>query len=347
MISIKRKFLIQYLGIIGLIIIAFAFLAFALDTKDHHPDGITLANYACLQQEPFVGNGGFLEIYYPLIDCSAPEVPTLGVIIINFIVLIGGLLIFRRIDLNWQHLSLIGISLSFYIYSLFFPSKEIIISIALLGAIASKSPFIRLLFMIPIIIIRPVYFPILFASAMVSRTTRFLLIFGMVIFIWALSSGVVGESSMILYSDKAGEYEGMAKDLFETAGVFAPFLRIFWNFLGLPGSLINLHGEYSWHILCHLGTQIALIFILPKFTTALIRKRVTVEESILIIYVVLTATFPLPHTRYLYPIILAYIYIDCRLSRRQRNTRGEHGKYSLGQRQQIFRKNSEYIAKEC
>jgi hypothetical protein len=71
-----------------------------LDPTEHHPDGITLAGWACLRTEPLVGNGAFLSLYYPFIDCDKVESPSVLVALFNILVLAISFRLFKGIKLS-------------------------------------------------------------------------------------------------------------------------------------------------------------------------------------------------------------------------------------------------------
>jgi hypothetical protein len=308
--SVKVNFNVNWL--IALVFIAS--LTFSLfyffDPNDHHPDGITLSGWACLQTESLIGNGALLSFYYPFIDCGKSDSPSVYVALVNIFILAIGLRIYKKVRPSVGEFFFVLISLSFLLYSVFFPSKEIILSTLLLCAIASKSFIARNIFFALIVLVRPVYFPIFFANVFASsRYARWSIIICLAIVSASINSGVFGDAAMLFYEAKSSEYDGTAKILFDSVGLFAPVLRVFWNFLGFPSSLINLNQEFSWHMLFHLGTQVVLLTCLPQFLKGLFSDKTSVNETVLIIFVILTAAFPLPHTRYLYPIIMSYLFI--------------------------------------
>jgi len=223
--------------------------------------------------------------------------------------LIYGIYLFHLNIYKKIHFIVLFISLTFYIYSIFFPSKEIILSIAMLAIVATKSAPQRIFLVLIISIIRPIYSLLFFARFFRSIKARLFLFIGFFIVINAISSGLLGEESKNFYDSKASEYEGKAKIIFDSLSIAAPLIRIFWNFLGLPGSILNIYNEFSWHIFAHLGTQLVLIVLFFYFIKILFKKHISKNESLIILFVVLTATFPLPHTRYLYPIIFPLIYL--------------------------------------
>ncbi len=286
------------------------FLFYFLAPNDHHPDGITLSGWACLQTEPMIGNGALLSIYYPFIDCDKIDSPSVLVALVNIFILIIGLRSYKKVKPSSRDLFFVVISLSFFVYSVFFPSKEIILGTLLLCAISSKSLFARNIYFFLIVLIRPIYFPIFFANFFTSsRYARWAIIICLAIVCASINLGLFGDVAMLFYDAKASEYNGAAKILFDSVGFFAPILRVFWNFLGFPSSLMNLNQEFSWHMFFHLGTQLVLLTCLSQFVRGLFRGKTSVNEAVLIIFVILTAAFPLPHTRYLYPIIMSYLFL--------------------------------------
>lgn len=315
-------------ALIGGVVLVIGLLMFTLNLSDHHPDGRMLQYYLCNFKQPPISNGIALLPYHLFTDCLLEDEIQIRVLILNFALIsyIIFLCTIESIELKWAFLLII--SFSFLLYTSFFPSKEILLTALLLIATTSKNKSVTMLSLLIVGLIRPAYIVLLLYRFFNERWK----IIGLVICIALVSaliqSGYAGQVLQVIYEEKKSEYDGVALPLFDSVGYFDYVVRIFWNFIGLPGSLLNLYSDFTWHIFMHIGTQVALLIVFPMLVVKFFGDEELDKETILfVLFAILSATWPVPHTRYLYPIIIPliiYFSIQRKIKRRISNVREAH-----------------------
>jgi len=296
----------------SLIVIAFLFSTLAIE--DHHPDGRMLQFYLCNVDQPWVSNGIAFIPYKIFTNCEIEGVQ-LPVIFLNILFIGIMISILTKYGMEISEILLAMMALSFLLYSVFFPSKEILLSLLLILAINSNSNINRYIYIIILSMIRPAYFPIIFYKSFNNKYKILFLIAIITIFIVGIQRGFLGDYLGDVYFEKQSEYNGIALLLFESLGDFSYPLRIIWNFLGIFGTIFTFYNAPHWHIFMHIGTQICLFIIFLKICSQKLKcNKINDVDSIFMLFIILTATWPIPHTRYLYPLIFAYIYYSIKIS---------------------------------
>ena len=297
----SRIILVIYVTLFVLIINIF------LDYDSYVPDGIMLQKYLCVSSLSLIHNGILYLPYQLLTDCSI-EGPQLCVILLNYIFILLIISILTKWNMSLSKLIMIMLSLTFPLYTIFYPSKEILLSLVFLLAIATPNYINRYVYLTIYALIRPAYFPLLFFKYFSNKLRIFALVLIIYIITFALQNGYVPDYSE-LYIEKQSEYNGKATQIFEMLSDYSYLIRIIWNFIGIFGTLLTAYNFLDWHISMHIGTQISLLIIFILFVKISIKnKHFNNIDRIFILFVILTATWPSPHTRYLYPMIFGFIY---------------------------------------
>jgi hypothetical protein len=133
-------------------------------------------------------------------------------------------------------------------------------------------------------------------------------------FFFLLQNGFFGDAVFQFYELKKSEYDGVAQPLFTYFEGVAYLIRVFWNFIGVFGASWLLISEFKWNVFFNVTTQVALLAICGGILKAFLRGRaLTSHVTLLLLFALATASWPLPHSRYLYPMVPAALWwIYCR-----------------------------------
>lgn len=280
-----------------------------LQPHQHHPDGLSLQRFLCEIEQSWYSNGIALLPYMPITDCqhSGPQLP---VTIFNSTLVT--LLLFAVIDGKTKPIYLVlqFFSITFLLYSVYLPSKEILLSLLFTVGFKTNNIKLRFLTFFIVSLVRPAYFIVLFYPWFNTKRRLIALLVAITATIFIIQSGLLGDIAMELYNSKGSEYEGVALPLFEFFKYIAYPLRVVWNFIGVFGAFWSLYNEFHWNVFFNAITQIAVFAVLVQLIANLSSKKYKLNNytSIIILYAFASATWPLPHTRYLYPVIPAALW---------------------------------------
>jgi hypothetical protein len=87
-------------------------------------------------------------------------------------------------------------------------------------------------------------------------------------------------------------------------------IRVVWNFIGVFGSIYSLSNEFHWNVFFSAINQIPLLFVFLGFVSYYISAKGNLDERFVIftLFAYATAAWPLPHSRYLFPMLPAALW---------------------------------------
>lgn len=285
------------------------FLYLNLEPGDHHPDGYSLQYFSCEIEQPFYSNGIALIPYDIITNCNqlGPQLQTtiLNLILMAFL----SVLIFDR-SVSMTYVSLQILSAAYLMYSIFMPSKEILLAVIFAIGITTEKISIRYASFIVFGLIRPSYLLLLLYPYFKTKR-KALLLLGLISFLFiAVQQNYFGEPVTEIYREKASEYDGVALPIFNALEEIAYLIRVFWNFIGVFGSIYSLSNQFHWNVFFSAINQIPLLLIFVNFVSHYnsISKYLDERFVIFILFAYATAAWPLPHSRYLYPMLPAALW---------------------------------------
>ena len=122
-----------------------------------------------------------------------------------------------------------------------------------------------------------------------------------------LENNFFDTGAMNFYNLKLSEYQGYMKPFIYNYNILSFPFRAVWNFLGIVGNIKNLILRPDLHLFFHIGPQLLLpIILFSQFKYILKNSKPPFFVVFAVVFSLLTALFPHPHTRYLYPLIVPY-----------------------------------------